>query len=406
MSMPATLPDVKFLLKGKIEIEQMPFLKFLSPFHPVVIKFLADLSEMLRKDKLASQYSDIVTLAFFCRKANLKALEIPYLEIKKKTISRGVSFHIAPSNVPINFAYSLVSGLLSGNACIVRVSEKNFPQVDIICKAMQNVLKKNDYIDLKNYIVIIRYGHSLDLNTYFSSFCDVRLIWGGDNTISEIRKAPLPPRAFDITLADRYSICIINAENYLSIANKEKVAIDFYNDTYLFDQNACSSPRLIVWIGADNIVEKSKTVFWEEEYRVLKNKGYKNEAITVVDKFSTLCRAAINLSDVKLVKATDNLIMRIKINKLDINLPKYVCPGGVFYEYTDTHLKELEKIITRQYQTLTYIGFQADKLRDTIIENGISGIDRVVPVGNASSFSLIWDGYDLIRHMSRMVETL
>ena len=26
----------------------------------------------------------------------------------------------------------------------------------------------------------------------------------------------------------------------------------FYNDTYLVDQNACSSPHLIVWIGHEN----------------------------------------------------------------------------------------------------------------------------------------------------------
>lgn len=406
MPMPTNLPEVNFLLKGGIALEQIPLLKFLSPFHPIVTKFIADLSEMLRKNKAASQYSDIVTFAFFCRKANLKALEIPYLGIKKNSLSRGVSFHIAPSNVPINFAYSLVSGLLSGNACIVRVSEKEFPQVDIVCKAMQSVLEREDYINLRNYILVTRYRHSLNVNTYFSSLCDVRIIWGGDNTISEIRKAPLPPRAFDITLADRYSICVIDAENYLSIDNKEKIATGFYNDTYLFDQNACSSPRLIFWLGNDNIVKKAKTAFWEVEYRLLKNKGYKNEAVTVVDKLTTLCRAAINLGDVKLEKGTDNLIVRINIDTLDIDLPKYVCPGGVFYEYTDTNLEALVKIVTRKYQTLTYIGFSADKLRDAMIENGVSGIDRIVPVGDATSFSLIWDGYDLIRHMSRMVEAL
>ena len=98
--------------------------------------------------------------------------------------------------------------------------------------------------------------------------------------------------------------------------------------------------------------------------------------------------------------------MRIKIDALDIDLPEYACPGGVFYEYTGTNLEELVKIVTRKYQTLTYIGYEADDLRDTIVKNGASGIDRIVPVGNATSFSFIWDGYDLIRQMSRMVGSL
>jgi hypothetical protein len=403
MLLPATLHDVHFFLKGEIGLEQMPLLKLLSPFHIKVTNFLADVSETLRKDKLANQYPDIATLAFFCRKANLKILEKPYLDIKKNSLGRGVSFHIAPSNIPINFAYSLVAGLLSGNACIIRVSEKKFPQVEIVCNVIRNVLTKDSYADLRNYIVIMSYGHSLDLNTYFSSLCDVRIIWGGDNSISEIRKASLPAHAFDITFSDRYSVSAINAENYLSMDNKDKIAISFYNDTYLFDQNACSSPKLIVWLGNENTVTKAKIEFWENEYQLLKNKGYKNEAITVIDKFSTVCRAAIGLNNAKLEMDRDHTIMRIKIDTLEMDLPKYACSGGIFYEYTDTNLENLIKIITRKYQTLTYIGFEADDLSNMIVKNGAPGIDRIVPVGYATSFSLVWDGYDLIRQMSKMV---
>jgi hypothetical protein len=34
------------------------------------------------------------------------------------------------------------------------------------------------------------------------------------------------------------------------------------------------------------------------------------------------------------------------------------------------------------------------------------GIDRIVPMGKAMDFALIWDGYDLIRQMSRRVTIL
>ena len=39
-------------------------------------------------------------------------------------------------------------------------------------------------------------------HAYFSSICDVRIIWGGNTTIEQIRANKLPPRSFDVTFAD------------------------------------------------------------------------------------------------------------------------------------------------------------------------------------------------------------
>ena len=75
------------------------------------------------------------------------------------------------------------------------------------------------------------------------------VVWGGNQTIAELRKSELPPRSGEVTFADRYSLAIIDADSYLTIENKAKVAEDFYNDTFFSDQNACTSPRLIIWIG-------------------------------------------------------------------------------------------------------------------------------------------------------------
>ena len=47
-------------------------------------------------------------------------------------LGKGVVFHIAPSNVPVNFAFSFAAGLLAGNANIVRIPSKDFEQVQIM----------------------------------------------------------------------------------------------------------------------------------------------------------------------------------------------------------------------------------------------------------------------------------
>jgi hypothetical protein len=255
---------------------------------------------------------------------------------------------------------------------------------------------------LKDYVSIVSYQREDQITAGFSSLCDVRIIWGGDDTIQVVRQIPIPARAFDITFADRYSICVIQAAS-LAQSDLKKIAHDFYNDTYLYDQNACSSPRLIAWIGSGDAIDSAKEKFWEAVYEVVQG-SYTMAPVVAVDKLTTLCRCAIELHGAKAMAGRDHLIDRIQIEKLSPNLDQYRCAGGSFLEYNDRDLDALRSIVTRKYQTLTYIGFQAEELREWVLSNGLAGIDRVVPVGRAADFGPIWDGYDLIASLSRICD--
>jgi Acyl-CoA reductase (LuxC) len=318
-------------------------------------------------------------------------------------LGRGVTVHIAPANVPVNFAYSLVCGLLAGNACIVRAPSKPFAQTGIICRAMQQVFDTEPSHPLRNYIAIVRYDRDDEITAYFSGLCDVRIIWGGDDAIQEIRKIPIPARAFDLTFADRYSICVIHAAACLVQPDFTKIARDFYNDTYLYDQNACSSPRLVVWIGTEEKIRAAKEKFWTAVHDVVQER-YTMAAIIAVDKLTTLCRCALDLPGAKAAAMPDHLIDRIQLEELSPDLDQYRCAGGSFFEYDDQNLDALRPIVTRKYQTLSYIGFDPEDLRQWVLSNGLAGIDRVVPIGRTADFGPIWDGYDLISFLSRVCD--
>ena len=60
-------------------------------------------------------------------------------------------------------------------------------------------------------------------------------------------------------------------------------------------------------------------------------------------------------------------------------------------------------IINNKYQTLTYYGVDKKNLVRFIVENSITGIDRIVPVGKALDMDVIWDGYDVIGCLSRVI---
>jgi hypothetical protein len=53
---------------------------------------------------------------------------------------------------------------------------------------------------------------------------------------------------------------------------------------------------------------------------------------------------------------------------------------------------------------MTYYGVEKNILRDFVINNSLRGIDRVVPVGSALDIGVIWDGYDIVSFLSRLLE--
>ncbi len=398
------LSSIEYLCGNKdIVSYEKSVIKPFEPFADIVCSFLNEVSLQIMKQSECRAYPDIITFGFFCRKANTEKLKNDYAGRLKNRIGRGVSFHIAPSNVPVNFAYSMTAALLAGNACIVRVSEKKFRQTEIICNIINQVIRTS-YGELSEYISVIRYPHSDQINLYISGFTDMRIVWGGDNTIYNIRKAPLPPRGIEIAFADRYSIAVINSEQYLKITDKKRIASDFYNDTYLYDQNACSSPQMIYWIGEDQTTIEAKEIFWGHMYDVVLAK-YKMEPVVAVDKYITACSVTID-SDVHIIRTADNKINRIQVNRLFKNIYDYRCAGGSFIEYDSLDLNDLSEIITNKYQTVAYIGIDKNELSEFIIKNRLMGVDRVVPVGKTSDFSLTWDGYDLIETMSRTINVV
>lgn len=368
------------------------------PFADETIDFLNSLSALILKDRESRLYPDVVTFAFFCRKASLMQMKKRYLPDGLR-LGRGLVFHIAPGNVPVNFAYSMVCAMLAGNSSIVKLSSKQFPQVDIILRQLHAL--ENDPVSQR--IVLLRYNHDTDCTDRLSSVADIRVIWGGDNTINLIRKSPLQPRSTDICFADRYSICAINAEKLLQSDPQTmiRLADAFYNDTYLFDQNACSAPHLIVWVGNSSACAEAHSIFLTAVHNRL-GQRYSLQPVLAVDKLTNFYRQAIEHGASRNI-TPDNLIICSQLPELRPGIEKLKCAGGFFTEYNAKSLDEIAPIISKKYQTLAYFGFDRDTLAQFITTNLPAGIDRIVPIGETSSFSLVWDGINLISAMSREI---
>lgn len=397
--------DYMLLFPSSIDWEEFETQKPDIPFSDNVVNCLNDLSKELLKDRESRMYPDVVTFAFFCRKSNLIQLKERYVDANVIRLGRGLIFHIAPSNVPINFGYSLVAGLLAGNINVVRVSSKTFPQVDLIIRHLYNLLQTERHNDILKRIVLLRYDRMSSANSILSSKCNVRVIWGGDRTIATIRENPLPPRSFDVCFADRYSISAINPRAILAAAESDlgKLAEAFYNDTYLFDQNACSAPHTIFWLNSKRLKEAQRR-FWASVHSYAYVK-YPFQPIMAIDKLTAFYRQAVNM-DIKNESMPDNVVVRVELKDLPDNIEDFRCTCGYFSEYVIEKLADIASTINIKYQSLGYYGMNKEDLRSFVLENHIRGLDRIVPIGETTDFSLTWDGYNLIDTFTREVSVL
>lgn len=376
------------------------------PFAQEVLNFFADLSKELMTNEKARVLPDVVTLGFWIRESSLLSIKDRFLDgVDNYHVGRGVVFHISPSNVPVNYAYSLFSGLLCGNASVVRIPSKEFPQIKIINEAISKTLEK--HTDIAPYIILIRYDKNKEINDALSKLCDTRIIWGGDATIVDLRKSELPTRATEITFADRYSLAIIDSDTYMnmtegSIYSRQttRIASDFYNDTYVSDQNACTSPKIVVWTGSEK--ENAKNIFWDRLYALVKEK-YLFQPIQGIDKLSMQYKAAISYpEEIKQKEKIDNRLIRIAISKPTAKLMKFQGNSGFFYEYDCNDIIELRDICNDTHcQTISLCG-NIDILRP-LLDSGVKGIDRIVSTGHTMDFDFIWDGYNLFERLTRII---
>lgn len=387
---------LNFILGDEPLLRGMSALKAMPPFSPDVIAFLDRFSRLTLADSEAKIWPDVISLGFWCRTASVARMQAHSLPTTHR-FGRGVAFHIAPGNVAVNFAYSLMAGLLTGNANVVRLPGRDHPQTAIVIRLLQASLEHHPAI--RPRICLVRYDRQRHINDALSALCDTRIIWGGDETIAQLRQSALPARALDIAFADRYSIAVINADAYLAHPEKAQLARAFYNDTLLNDQNACSSPSLVVWLGQNS--QEGRACFWHNFERQAAER-YAPEPVSAVNKLTQLYLLSAQYAGVKKISGADNNVMRVELPALQEETLDWRGNCGFFMEYVAQSLDEINPICHSRCQTLATFGVSQDEL-DRWLTTGFRGVDRIVPLGQTLDFSLQWDGYDLVAMLTRVI---
>jgi hypothetical protein len=373
-------------------------------FDPLVVNFLEELSKSILQNQSSREFGDLITFAYWCRGANLRRLASKYSSDELR-VGRGKTFHIAPANVPINFAFSLAFSMISGNSNIVRLPSRHYPQVDLFVEIFESLKKESKFQEIFKENCFVRYGHQDEITELLSMGASCRIIWGGDATVDKIRSIRSAPRTIDISFVDRFSFAVVSAANLAELSDKDfdKLIEKFYIDSYLFDQNACSSPKIVVWLDSNDRFLDLRTRFWIH-LEELSQDRYELEPVHSIKKLTDLCIAAVSSGEISKLEKSSNYVYRLLLDKLPANVLSQSLSMGTFAEMVVSDLSELSLFVSDKFQTMTYFGFQKDELTSFVENERLRGIDRIVPIGSALDMDLIWDGYDLPLALSRVVD--
>jgi hypothetical protein len=369
---------------------------------PRVSDFLVAFARRLLAPSVARRFPELASLGFFLRRGELeKTVAAASTSAGQLRFPRGVVFHVPPANVDTIFVYSWALSALAGNPNVVRISSRSAGAADAVLDALNATLADADPAIAQTQRMVT-YGHDDAVTAALSLGCDLRVIWGGDRSVTEIRRHPLRPSARDLTFPDRASFAVMSAAGWhaADAATRRDAAIGLYNDSYWFDQAACASPRAVYWVGAADAVQRARTELFELLADVVESKRTDIDAAMAVEKrVSTYGLAAEGVANE--VRFQGNAIATLELTAPEL-VPRRWLGVGTFPQARVDSLAELVGIIERRDQTMSHFGFGTDELMAFAEQLAGRGVDRLVPIGEALTFSSVWDGYDLLREFTRL----
>jgi len=164
------------------------------------------------------------------------------INIPLKKIARplGVILHIAPANVFLGIADSIIMAFITKNASLVKLSsrDKFFPT--FFKKSLELVDKEGI---VSSCLELIEADHDSKDLIKCCEYSDAILFWGGKQAEEHFRRIT-PDSVKLISNGPRYSIAFIEED-----AMTEKDYEGLARDTIMWEQQACSSPQILYIIG-------------------------------------------------------------------------------------------------------------------------------------------------------------
>ncbi len=364
------------------------------------LAFCYALSESIFADPHSRQFADLAALAFWLRKANIQRMITSYRQDDYIYKPIGLVFHSAPANVDSLFIYSGILSLLMGNKNIIRLSNRAAGSAAVLIEKL--TMLATDYPEQVARLQLIQCEHnSTELNA-INAIANARVLWGSDSAIRALRTYDTLAHCRDLIFSHKLSAVLLDADAVVEADDSSFNSLldKFCRDNLTFSQQACSSAKVVIWLGDEHVIELAQQRFWP----ALSLKALSiREPLTDAEHFDALARAQQLLIQDTSTKnlIIDSPIVRVTVKHLTAEQVEIHTGSGLFLELSVSKLEQLDMMLMSYHQTLSWWGGNEERLRNWY-QDLLCGIDRLVPVGEALQFDHVWDGQDLILALSRV----
>lgn len=325
-------------------------------------------------------------------------------EIKLKAQPKGVVSHWISGNVPMLGMLSLIQGVLTKNANLVKVSKDNLNVIPILLDSMSkiNIKGSNGKLikgkKIVESIACIYYPSSDDnaLNE-MSLNSQVRVAWGGMKAVEKIMNLPRKFGCEDIIFGPKTSFVAIGAENLMDEKNSMKIARKVAYDSSQFEQQGCNAPHTI-------FVEKDGLISPLKFSKILADQMKSLSAIIPRDP-----NTIVDIGKVLMLRAKYEMMGKAFYSKgLD---------WSVLYSDTEEGLAEpcyFRTLFVRPISDVMKIDNYCSHLTQTAgvalnnkrkqefaLRVSSKGVDRIPDVGAMSNYDVPWDGMFMMDRLIR-----
>ena len=368
---------------------------------PLRIDFLDCLSRAIFESRAARDFPDLITFGYKCRRGNLMMYKAGHKvapNVRKYGI--GAVLHITPSNIPLNFAYSWMSSFIAGNTNIVRLPSADFPQIDLLLDLIHKTFSRDQYQKLGTSTLFFRSEKGDPRLLEVVGRVQGLVVWGGDSTVEFFRKAAVAPSVRFLAFSDRVSSLVIGSNQFLQLVGDEESRIrimkHLYNDTFMVDCNACSSPSQIFFVGENQsnlrAIEKLASclgaVVEETDYTA----AHVARLLDSLDRYNPA-------SEPHELEHVGPGIHFLRVDQGDA-MPSRALRYGVFAVHKVSSIEGIKPLIRHNEQTISHVGLSEGAF-DGLQELLLSSPTRLVPVGSALDMDFYWDGYDIPSQLTK-----
>lgn len=371
-----------------------------APFAPEYVTLLDEISRRILRHPELRHAPQYVALAFWLRRASMQRLADSLNEAEQPgrlCSARGVALHLPPTNVDTIFVYSWAMSLFAGNANVVRLPDALKPEAGLLVSLLAGAL---DDLGDGGRQIFCHYPYGQPVETALARHFDLRLIWGGDAKVAQVSRIPIRPDGLSIGFPDRKSVAIVASKSYGDADEAERNGLveRFFNDVFWFDQMGCGSPRLLIWLGEPGALADD---FYRRIAQLARAKAYPVEAGTSIGKLAL----AYDLLAEAVTEHHSAYGSALHVSRASDPLEALQRPhgGGFICDWVANRIEDLGALASRSLQTVTHFGIDAKECETLARTLRGKGGYRIVPIGQALQFEPVWDGVDLMRHMTRVI---